>query len=48
MSLSDSGRLYASMFFQLPSKESYPLYYQVIQRPISLQDIKVRMLYIMI
>lgn len=36
-----SGREVTEFFLELPSAEDYPDYYEVIQQPISLEEIKV-------
>jgi hypothetical protein len=36
-----SGREITEFFLELPSAEEYPDYYEVIKKPISLQEIKV-------
>lgn len=36
-----SGRLYSEIFVELPSREDYPDYYEVIEHPTSLELIEV-------
>lgn len=40
----ESGRDRSEVFHELPDREALPDYYQVITQPISLQEIKVRLL----
>ncbi|KAG8931931.1 hypothetical protein FRC02_001953 [Tulasnella sp. 418] len=40
----DNGRHMATDFLELPSKRKYPEYYKVIKRPISLEEIKTKLL----
>ena len=37
-----SGRTYAPIFMNLPDRDLYPDYYQLIQRPVSFQLVRVR------